>query len=114
MLNKVYSELLIKGLEIEFHQDLFEQVCEFTKDQQDGVDVFIGCVAYYENLTNYLDGSNIYFDDYQILLQDSEYEELPLSRDKCIWLYHHLMMNCSYSHIYAQILGKALDLCVPF
>lgn len=60
MINKVYSELLIKGLGIEFHQDLFEQVCEFTKDQQDGVDVFLGCVAYYENLTNYLDGSDIY------------------------------------------------------
>ena len=117
MIDVINSERFIEALfEDRFYPNLLQECHDFSNNKEfpEGFDLFVAWIAYYENLTNFEDGYETCFDDYEILLNDSELDSLELAKDKCIWFYHHLLQDCCYSKIYAAMLSKALDHCLPF
>ena len=73
------KKLVESVLDAEINQDLFDQCVQQFGNLPDGLDMFMIAVSYYEQLDNYLDEEAIYFNDYWLLLDHYETQDMKLA-----------------------------------
>ena len=108
------KKLIESVLDSEINQDLFDQCVQQFGNLSDGLDMFMIAVSYYEQLDNYLDEEAIYFNDYWLLLDHYETQDMNLAEDKLVFVYTEMMQNSCYSEKYAEFFKKSLHYCIPF
>lgn len=108
------KKLIESILDSEVKQELFDQCVQQFGNLPDGLDMFMITVSYYEQLDNYLDEEAIYFNDYWLLLDHYETQDMKLAEDKLVFVYTEMMQNSCYSEKYAEFFKKSLHYCIPF
>jgi len=108
------QHLIESVLDTEANKEFFELCYNEFDTQPDGVNIFMSSICYYELLDDYLDYGGVSFDDYWLMLDNHETQDMKLAKDKLVYIYTTLMQDSSYSDKYASFLKKSLDYCIPF